>query len=74
MPNKLRSGLNVELRRHNGQNPYGAWLLEGEEDETHGDIPETIYGEAINEALETGAEKGHITGSNGQHYDWRRSQ
>lgn len=64
--------LNIALQRHNGQNPYGDWLRQGEEDDLHGDIPAHAYEDAIDEALETGAEEGHIV-SGGQHYDWREA-
>ena len=69
--NRLHMQITVEVRRHNGNNPYGGWLRQGEYDETHGEIPDQAYDEASDEALEHGGDRGHIIASNGQHYDWR---
>lgn len=60
----------IQIRRHNGQCPYGAWLAEGEEGNLYGAIPAYVYEDAIAEAAELGADGGQII-SGGRMYEWR---
>ena len=60
----------MEIRRTNGQCPYGSWLAEGEEDNIHGEIPTHVYAAAEDDAVETGHDEGTIEIS-GQTWEWR---